>query len=171
MYFHSLFKHRAFYQEGVAAVSTGDASSSRLGVRTCRTRVNWTQIYYPLTGRRQTDADRKSAFMLPYDSVQCNCNVIFLRMWEQLSERLTAALLYGIHQQSILSLPHTHTAFLQAAPSNTYSSSEMCLGQSACLGWMQNSQTEETLQNNLTQEELLHIKGSSNKKNLCEQPH
>lgn len=36
-------------QEGVAAVSTGDASSSWLGVRTGWTGMNWTQIYYPLT--------------------------------------------------------------------------------------------------------------------------
>lgn len=36
-------------QEGVAAVSTGDPGPGWLGVRTGRTRMNWTQIDYPLT--------------------------------------------------------------------------------------------------------------------------
>lgn len=43
------------YQEGVAAVSTGDPGPGWLGVRTGRTGMNWTQIDYPLTGKRQKD--------------------------------------------------------------------------------------------------------------------
>lgn len=45
------------YQEGVAAVSAGDSGSGRLGVGTGRARMNGAQIYYPLTGRRQTDTE------------------------------------------------------------------------------------------------------------------
>ena len=43
------------YQESVAAVSTRDPGSSRLGVWTSWPRVDWTQVDYPLTeGERHT---------------------------------------------------------------------------------------------------------------------
>lgn len=44
------------YQEGVAAVSTGDAGPGGLGVGTGRTGMNWAQINYPLTVKK-TDAN------------------------------------------------------------------------------------------------------------------
>lgn len=54
------FNRESVYQEGVAAVSTGDSGPGWLGVRTGRTRMNWTQINYPLTGKR--DRNTKSTF-------------------------------------------------------------------------------------------------------------
>lgn len=46
-----------WYQESVAAVSTGDSGPGWLGIRTGWTRMNWTQINYPLTVKRETNID------------------------------------------------------------------------------------------------------------------
>lgn len=49
-------------QEGVAAVSAGDAGSGWLGVGARWTRMNRTQIYYPLTVRPRTGDPLRSDF-------------------------------------------------------------------------------------------------------------
>lgn len=48
---------RVWYQEGVAAVSTGDTGSGWLGFGTGWSGMNWTQINYPLTTQMHTHTD------------------------------------------------------------------------------------------------------------------